>query len=307
MTPTPPTDVPKGTTSEWLGDRALRGLIRLALAMPYERRVAFMGGVLKRVVGPAAGYRRRALDNLAMIHPDWDDDQRRSVADAVLDNFGRTVIESYGWREMRPRLVGTEPSGGGLPHLIEARDKGRPVIFINGHFGNYMIPLHILTMKGFVIGGIFRKMDNPYQNAHYAETFDDLSGPAFIKGRRGNMGFVRHIAGGGTAMILFDLHESSGVPIPFLGRPALTATTAADLALRYDALLVPVFGIRRPDGLTFDCILEEPIPHTNAVEMMTEATVRLERHVNAHPGQWFWIHRRWKMSGRTARSLANSP
>ena len=122
---------------------------------------------------------------------------------------------------------------------------------------------------------------------------------AFAKGRRGNLGFVRHIAGGGMAMILFDLHDPAGVAIPFLGRPAMTATTAADLALRYDALLVPAFGIRRDDGLSFDCAIEEPIPHATAPAMMAEATARLERHVEAHPGQWFWVHRRWK-AGRGA-------
>ena len=28
--------------------------------------------------------------------------------------------------------------------------------------------------------------------------------------------------------------------------------------------------------------------------MMREVTAALEKRVTTHPGQWFWIHRRWK-------------
>jgi KDO2-lipid IV(A) lauroyltransferase len=113
------------------------------------------------------------------------------------------------------------------------------------------------------------------------------------------MGFVRHLAGGGMATILFDLHDRRGEAIPFLGRPALTSTTAAELALRYDALMVPYWGIRQPDGLSFDVVVEEPIPHATPLAMIEEATRRLEARVTAHPGQWFWVHRRWKGGPRT--------
>ncbi|WP_037279534.1 lysophospholipid acyltransferase family protein [Rubellimicrobium mesophilum] len=284
----------QGSTTDRLVDLALRGAIGAAMAMPYPRRVAFFGGVARRVAGPLAGYRRRALENLALVRPDWPEAERRNVAEGALDNFGRTLIENYSWRELGTRLATTPLTGGGLPHLEEARARGRPVLFLTGHFGNHEAPRHVLTRLGCRVGGLYREMSNPYVNAHYAATMAEVSGPAFPKGRRGTLGFVRHLAGGGMATILFDLHDWDGVPIPFLGRPALTATTAADLALRYDALLLPYWGIRQPDGLSFDTVLEEPIPHGTPLAMMEEATRRLEARVAAHPGQWFWVHRRWK-------------
>ena len=275
-------------------DVALRGAVGAAMALPYERRVAFFGGLLRRGVGPLAGYRRRALANLALARPDWSAARRREVADESLENFGRTVIENYSWRELRDRLEGTPVSGGGLAPLDEARAQGRPVLFVTGHFGNHEVPRHVLARMGFPIGGIYRRMRNPLVNRHYEATLQDVSGPVFPQGRQGNLGFVRHLAGGGMATILFDLHVIGGEPIPFLGRPARTATTAADLALRYDALLLPYWGVRRPDGLSFDAIVEEPIAHGTPVSMMEEATRRLEARIEAHPGQWFWVHRRWK-------------
>jgi KDO2-lipid IV(A) lauroyltransferase len=284
----------QGSTADRLVDLALRGAIGAALAMPYPRRVAFFGGVARRIAGPLAGYRTRALQNLALIHPDWPETRRRTVADEVLDNFGRTLIENYSWRELGERLARTPLTGGGLPHLEEARAQGRPVIFVTGHFGNHEAPRHVLTRMGYQIAGLYREMDNPFVNAHYAATMAEVSGAVFPKGRRGTLGFVRHLARGGLATILFDLHDRDGVTIPFLSRPALTATTAADLALRYDALLLPYWGIRQRDGLSFDTVLEEPIPHATPLAMMEEATRRLEARVADHQGQWFWVHRRWK-------------
>ena len=294
----PATETSDPTLADRLVNLALRGAIGTAMALPYPRRVAFFGGLARRAAGPLAGYRRRALENLALIRPDWSEERRRAVAGDTLDNFGRTLIENYSWRDLRDRLAGTPITGGGLPHLEEARAQGRAVVFVTGHFGNHEAPRHALTARGFRIGGLYREMGNPLVNAHYAATMAEVSGPVFAKGRRGTMGFVRHLAGGGMATILFDLHDRRGEAIPFLGRPALTSTTAAELALRFNALMVPYWGIRQTNGLSFAIAVEEPIPHAAPLAMMEEATRRLEARVLAHPGQWFWVHRRWKSGPR---------
>jgi Kdo2-lipid IVA lauroyltransferase/acyltransferase len=283
-----------GTSADRVVDAGLRTLIAGALRLPYERRVPFMGAVMRRGLGPLAGYRRRALENLALVRPDWSGARRREVADAALDNFGRTLIENYSHRELGARLASTPLSGEGPPHLERARAEGRPVLFVTGHFGNHEAPRHVLTRLGHSVGGLYREMSNPLVNRHYAATMAEVSGPVFAKGRRGTLGFVRHLKAGGLLTILFDVFEGDGIPLPFLGRDALTATTAADLALRYDALLLPYWGLRGPDGLAFDTVLEAPIPHGPPEAMMREATERLEARIEAHPGQWFWVHRRWK-------------
>ena len=104
---------------------------------------------------------------------------------------------------------------------------------------------------------------------------------------------MRHLKAGGLLVLLFDQH-AAGEAIDFLGQPALTALSAAELALRYKADLIPFYGTRNPDGLSFSVELEAPIAHTTPLQMTTELTRSLEARVRAHPGQWFWIHRRWK-------------
>ncbi|WP_411889885.1 lysophospholipid acyltransferase family protein [Yoonia sp. SDW83-1] len=287
---TPP---PQGSRADWLADRALRGLISTVLRLPYETRVPMMGSALRRAIGPLVGYRKRAEENLALIYPDMDETARRDLAESCCDNFGRTLIENYSWEEFGTRLADTTPTGAGLEALAEAAAAKRPVIFVTAHFGNHEAPRQVLTRMGHTIGGLYRPMQNAYFNAHYAKTMTSWGGPVFEQGRRGTMGFARHLKSGGMGTLLFDV-SATGLKIPFLGKPAHTATSAADIALRLDALVIPYFGIRQPDGLSFAVEVEAPVAHMTPKAMMTELTGRLEAQIARNPAQWFWIHRRWK-------------
>ena len=282
-----------GTRADWLADRILRGLIGTLLRLPYERRVPLMGAVLRHGVGPLVGYRKRAEDNLQLVYPDMAPVERRRIASACCDNFGRTLIENYGWKEFGRRLEGTVPTGDGLVALTEAASQNRPVLFVTAHFGNHEAPRHVLTSLGHVIGGLYRPMQNPFFNAHYAKTMTSWGGPVFAQGRRGTMGFARHLKSGGMGTLLFDV-SAHGPALEFLGKPAHTALSAAEIALKMDALMIPYFGIRQADGLTFKVEVEAPISPSAPEAMIEEATRRLEAQIARHPEQWFWVHRRWK-------------
>lgn len=292
----PMSDAPEitGSFADRIVDRILRGLIGAALRLPYERRVAFMGALVRRVIGPLFGYRRRAETNLALIYPDMSPGTRRRLANAVCDNFGRTLIENYSWAEFDARLTQIKASGEGLAAIAAAKAAGRPVIFVTGHFGNHEAPRHVLTQMGYDIGGLYRPMTNAYFNDHYARTMTAWGGPVFAQGRRGTMGFVRHLKDGGMGTLLFDVAAPDGVMLDFMGQPASTMTSAADMALKLDALVIPYFGVRRADGLSFDVIVQAPIAPADPIVMMQDMTDRLSAMVAAHPEQWFWIHRRWK-------------
>ena len=270
-----------------------RGLIGFALMWPYRVRVPLLGGLMRHVLGPIAGYRRRAMDNLALIWPDLPLERRREIAGQALDNAGRTLIENYSTAAFTARQSGVIPTGAGVAALDKAMAAGRPVILVSGHFGNYEAARACLVARGARIGGLYRPMSNPYFNAHYVATMAAFGGPIFATGRAGTAGFVRHLKSGGLLVLLFD-QSAAGHPIEFLGKPAQTALSAAELALRYGADLIPFYGTRQPDGLSFAVELEAPIPPTMALEMTEKLTHSLEARIRAHPGQWFWIHRRWK-------------
>jgi len=142
------TDSPQGSTIDWLTDRTLRGILWAVMRVPYRSRVSLMGWIVARIIGPLTGYRKRAETNLQLVYPHMGAIDRRSLATAVCDNFGRTLIENYSWQDFGEHLANTKASGPGLAALKEAAAANRPVIFVTGHFGNHEAPRHVLTQTG---------------------------------------------------------------------------------------------------------------------------------------------------------------
>lgn len=289
-----PADRPPFRAGDFALNLVLRGVIGAALLLPYAVRVPLMGWLMRWVLGPLAGYRRRALDNLTLIWPLMPPGGRAALAGQALDNVGRALIENYSATPFKARMARLVPQGPGMQALHEAKAAGRPVLLLTAHFGNYEAARASLLGQGFQVGALYRPMSNRYFNAHYIETLDAMGGPNLPKGRTGLAGFLRHLRGGGIMALFFDLHAADGTPVMFLGRPAKTALSAAELALRYDAPMIPVYATRAANGLDFDILVEAPIPRGTALDMTKAVTRSLEVRIAATPGQWFWIHRRWK-------------
>lgn len=269
-------------------------MITLARALPYKMRLGFVGAVVQHVLGPLAGYKARALENLALVWPDMPRARRHQIAARCLNNVGRTFIENYSAHDFPARMQQLTPHGPGVDALAQAAARGQPVVLVTGHFGNYEATRASLVARGYDIGGLYRDMKNPYFNAHYVKTMEAFGGPVFPQGRRGTAGFVRHLKGGGQLVLLFDQHVHYAPILDFLDHPARTALSAAELALRYDALLIPFYGIRQPDGVRFEVLLEAPVPHSDALTMTQALNDSLSAQITAHPEQWFWVHRRWR-------------
>jgi KDO2-lipid IV(A) lauroyltransferase len=273
---------------------AAMGLLGALRLLPYAARIRFSGWMMRRVIGPLAGYRQRVRDNLALIWPDLPQTRVATLTEAVLDNVGRTLAELYSPTDFKANVAGSALLGEGLDQVMEAQRTGRGVILVSGHFGNHDIARAVLASRGMAVGALYRPQRNPYFDKHFAATIRAISEPLFARGRRGLSELVTHLRRGGMLGMLIDQHMSHGAALTFLGHRALTALSAADLALKYNCLLVPVYGIRHADGLHFDLVVEPAIPHSTASEMTQALNNSLEAQVRAHPGQWFWVHRRWK-------------
>ena len=282
------------TAADWRQDRLLRGLIGALLRVPYRWRVPLCGWVMARLVAPLAGYRARDRANLALVRPDLPAAEVRRLMRAVPDNAGRTLIEIYSGTEFAARVAQMPITGPGLATLDRAKAEGRPVVLVSGHFGNYDACRAALIARGYRVGALYRPMSNRYFNEHYVRAIEAIGRPMFARGKAGLADMVRFLRGGGMLAMLIDQHFHRGARLRFFGHEALTALSAADLALRYDADLVPMYAIRAPDGISFHIVVESPIP-PGTPEAMTQAlNDSLEAHVRQNMDQWFWVHRRWK-------------
>jgi KDO2-lipid IV(A) lauroyltransferase len=283
------------TPLDQLSNLAIRAVIGAALLVPYRLRVPMVGWIVSRLFAPIAGWQRRVRDNLALVCPDLPEAEVKRLMRAVPDNAGRTLIEIYSGRAFTSRFADAPLTGPGVAALEQAHADRRPVILITGHFGNYDAPRAALIAKGFKVGGLYREMNNGYFNDHYVAAISTIGTPVFPRGRRGLSALVRFLRAGNMAGFLIDQYMRDGAPeLRFFGQPARTALSAAELALKYDALVVPIYGVRQPNGLDFEVICEAPIPAGDPAQMTQALNDSLEARVRQHMDQWFWIHRRWK-------------
>ena len=109
---------------------------------------------------------------------------------------------------------------------------------------------------------------------------------------------------GGAVAMMIDQAPSSrrhAVAIDFLGRPALADRAPATLAAAAGSPLVVAAARRTKSGTHLLEVLRviEPPPSSLARAWIGQATISaaqaLEAFVRAHPDQWLWLHRRWKL------------
>lgn len=271
----------------------IRASLGIAGLFPLRWRTRFVGAITMGAVSIAPPLRRRAMENLALIYPEMSARQRRSMTRKIARNIGATLTEILFNEDFAPIARNYPIKGPGLAALTEARAQGKGAIILSGHFGQWEVIRHALMARGLETGAIYRPNNNPYYEPLFRAGIELSGKPIIAKGFAGNRQMLKHIKGGGFLAILPDQYVNDGEMLTFLGQPAVTSLAAAELALRYDVPLVPIFAPRNKDGIL--ATLEAPIPHTTPAEMMQEFNDRLGAWVRAHPTQWYWVHQRWKV------------
>jgi KDO2-lipid IV(A) lauroyltransferase len=122
------------------------------------------------------------------------------------------------------------------------------------------------------------------------------------------------LARGGCVGMLIDqvpARESNGIPVDFLGAPALADRAAASLAACTGAPLLVVAFRRTETGEHAVHVLSVMRPPARDrcawIEPATRrASLALEEFVRAYPTEWLWLHRRWKLTKRASCRTSSS-
>ena len=270
---------------------SLRAILRALSAFPLSTRRAAIGR-LAEVLVARTSLGERPLKNLALVFPDMPEAERRALARAAARESGRTLAGIWMNDALAEEVAQVPPEGEGLDVLRDAHAAGTGAILISGHYGQFDAVRHALRAEGMEVGALYR----PSNNVHYDPLFRaglEMAGqPIIAKGKQGMREMLRHIRAGGFMALLVDQYQKGAPKLDFLGHPARTTLSAAELALRYGVPLVPCFapwgdGVRR-------IVIEAPIPPSDPETMMAEFNARLGSWVRRHPSQWYWLHRRWK-------------
>ena len=237
---------------------------------------------------------RRRFDREARrVFPDMPRKERLKLGQEMGRHMGRTLFEIYHDAEFQTHYHKFRVSGPGLEALKEAQAKGKGVIIVSGHFGQWEAIRSVIKMHGMESGAVYRPQKNRHYERRIRAGIEAGGMPILATGRVGTMALVRHLRSGGIISILLDEKYSEGVRIPFLGHDALTSLSAAQLALKYDIPMIPAFGTRIEDGNAFEVDFEAPIPHTDSLTMTRAFNDSLSARIMQNPEQWYWLLRRW--------------
>lgn len=286
----------------WMARAVLGG----ALLLPYRLRIRLVGAVVSSLVAPLAGWRRRIRNNLAYVAPGLSTAERERIVSRVCNNVGRTLIEIYSGEDFVAHTKDSAIEGPGHAALEEARAAGKPIVLVTAHIGNYDAVRGKLSREGYPMAALYRPMKNALFHEHYLAAISTIAEPVFPTERAGIAALIRHLKDGGIIGIVADVASTRAPVLSFFGKPAHTPLSAAEWAGRYDAVMIPVFGLRQPDGFSFRLHVAEPIPNGDPAEMMQRYNDTVEAVVRDHMDQWFWIHRRWKL-GAAAALNADAP
>ncbi|WP_371155880.1 lysophospholipid acyltransferase family protein [Jannaschia sp. 2305UL9-9] len=278
-------------TLYWLQGAALRGLLALVAVFPLSVRRQVVGRAAEWIVR-LSPLRNRAMRNLALIWPEMPQGQRKALTAKAARNAGRTLTGIWFNRDLADECADITAEGPGLQVLRAARDAGRGAIIVSGHFGQWEAIRHVLKREGLETGALYRPNNNPYYEPIFRAGIERGGAPIIPKGAPGMRIMLRHLKAGGFIALLPDQYVGDGPFIDFLGQPAATSLSPAELALRYDVPLVPAFA-PWVDGAA-RVVIEAPIVPTDPLSMMTEFNQRLGSWVRQHPSQWHWLHQRWK-------------
>ncbi len=191
----------------------------------------------------------------------------------------------------------------GRDNLDAALAKGKGIVLISAHFGNFPIMLAHLGREGYKVSAIMRPMRNERieklfvskRSRFNIKTIYSQPRKACIETT------IKTLRNNELIFVLLDQNfGTGGVFVDFFGKKAATAIGPLVLARRTDAAIVPCFIIRQKDDthkiiIEPELLLEEKADYQETLVFnIQRLTNIIEEYVRRYPEQWGWIHRRWK-------------
>lgn len=257
-----------------------------------------LGGAAARWVGPRLGISKRARINLRRAFPQLQEAEIEAIVICMWDNLGRVAAEYPHLRAIRVFAPGGRVETHGFEHVDRAVAAGRRMIVFSGHIANWEIAALAGAQYGAPITQIYRAPNNPLVHRLIAR-YRDNRGEYIAKGAWAARRAFAALYRGEHLTMLADQKLNEGIAVPFFGRPAMTATALALLALRFDCDVLPARVERLPRARFRLTVLPPlPLPRTgdqkaDILALTIEVTAVLESWIRDRPAEWLWVHRRW--------------
>ena len=251
--------------------------------------------------------RKRVLEeNLTIAFPDASPKERRRLTRKMWEHLflmggefvlARRVLHQNNW----VRFIETKDA----QTMVRLFFQKRPLIMVTGHLGNFEMGGYSLGLLGYPTFSVARSLDNPFLN-RYIANLRESTGQFLIEKNGGYEDILTIMENRGLVAFLADQSAGpKGCWVDFFGHPASAYKAMALLSLQYNAPILVCSATRQGGPMRFRI---EPLglfdpenpPEGVATpfEITQWFTTLLEEGIRRDPGEYWWLHRRWKDYGR---------
>lgn len=240
-----------------------------------------------------------AMENIGLVFPKKTRDEKRKILSESYESMVWTGIELLALHKDPSKFDEWMEFTGGLEHLIEAREKGKGVIFIAPHMANWEFANIWLGTQGRA-AAIVRESDNPFQKELISE-LRSVGNTQLIDKKEPMTRALSYLKTNGILGIVADQHAGDeGIKAPFFGYETGSVVGPAVFAYLTGATILPL-TFYRVAPFSIKIMIEEPISwekgkdRDSSIKTITTLVNKaLEKQILNSPGQWLWQHRRFR-------------
>ena len=240
--------------------------------------------------------RRVALRNLELAYPEKTPAERKAIVAEVFHSIARLLYGFARLPQINRENISQWIRYEGLEHFTDAKKAGCGVLFATAHLGNWELSAFAHALMTEPMSVVIRPLDNPAAD-RLVEQRRRLSGNKLIEKKDGARAILRALQQNEAVGILMDQNTSlqEGVFVDFFGTPACANSAFAKIALRTGARVIPGFALWLEDEKRYVLRFYPPVEISGDPALDTQRLHSiLEEVIRQYPGQWLWIHRRWK-------------
>tara|TARA_B100001093_G_C26688847_1_gene953888 strand:+ start:15 stop:872 length:858 start_codon:yes stop_codon:yes gene_type:complete len=247
------------------------------------------------LIGPFFKSSEIIKKNLKNFSKNISESEKNEISKNMWKNFGMTFIEYIFLDYFRKnsshiKFIGEE-------NLVDCIKKNQPVIFVSGHFANFELMSMEITKKKIKLATIYRPLNNFFLNPfmeHLRKKY--VCKNQIKKGINGVRNAIEYIKKEYSIALMIDQRVSEGKKVNFFGKPAFTTTLPAQLAIKYDLKIIPVYIERtRNNKFKIEFLNAiKPKDFKNKLALSEKLNKIIEKMIIKNPNQWIWTHNRWK-------------
>lgn len=253
-----------------------------------------LGGFLVSTFGPFTKYSNIISKNLENL--ECEKSLISSISKQNLSQTGRVFFEFFNLNKFNWKSIFVENE----KYLQEIKEYQGSKIFISAHIGNWEITRNYLLNLGFKLHSVYRHANNQKIDQYIQKNRSRENAYFYKKGSDSAKNMIKALKNNEDLALLVDQRDSSGPIINFLGKKAYATDGFANLALKYQTMICPVYSIRQKKG-NFKFIYEKPLYFKDYKDLSAYNLVEkvhtdyFEKWIKENPTQWLWVHQRWRL------------